>query len=235
MYSTKLSSTISTCVAVGYNVAYDGWIVRTTDGGATWSNRLDGSFGELAGVSCPTASTCEVAGSQPDAGSNVPTALATADGGTTWTGKYVPDTLGVFEGVSCPSPSFCLGVGDSGTVTTDDGGTHWIGYPAPAGAASLYGVACTTATLCAAVGQGIDPVGGMIVTSDTDPALSVGSPRAPGGSQGQRTRPPWRRSVAPHHWGGRCPVASSRPGSTSTRPPVPSRARRWRPAPPASR
>ena len=63
----------STCVAVGDS----GTIVRTTDGGSTWSSQPSGTTSVLGGVACPSPSTCVAVG-------NTGTLLRSTDGGSTW-------------------------------------------------------------------------------------------------------------------------------------------------------
>src|SRR5215467_9921904 len=64
----------STMVAVGYG----GTILRTTDGGATWTPQFSGTTNILYGVSFVDANTGTAVGGNG-------TILRTTDGGATWT------------------------------------------------------------------------------------------------------------------------------------------------------
>jgi photosystem II stability/assembly factor-like uncharacterized protein len=96
----------NTGTAVGDN----GTILRTTDGGATWTRQTSGTTGILFGVSCVDANTCTVVGGMP-LGAII---LRTTDGGCTWTLQ----TFGAqgLRGVSCVDANTCTAVGDFGTI-----------------------------------------------------------------------------------------------------------------------
>ncbi len=66
----------STVVAVGRN----GTILRTTDGGATWTPQSGGTTNNLLGVACPNADTGTAVG-------EFGTILRTNDGGNTWSAQ----------------------------------------------------------------------------------------------------------------------------------------------------
>jgi photosystem II stability/assembly factor-like uncharacterized protein len=125
----------SYCVAVGSGCAYSGGcavtgftaaIETTTDGGHTWITRnrripitIRDSFlcgpvtscassASLAGVSCPTSTTCWAAGTNG-------TILRTSDAGATWTQQpRITDTS--FSGIACPTPTTCYAAGPGGTI-----------------------------------------------------------------------------------------------------------------------
>ena len=121
--------------------------------------------GELAAVSCASATDCFAVG-----GGIANTVIEHWDG-TTWTVVPSPAPSGAplitFGGVSCPSATSCFAVGDiaseSSTTFTDEtliehwDGTKWsiVASPDPRGTtdASLLGVSCSSATSCFAVGD----------------------------------------------------------------------------------
>jgi photosystem II stability/assembly factor-like uncharacterized protein len=160
----------SLCIAVGEK----GAIVTSTDGGATWTSRVLTSGNWLYGVSCPSTSLCVVVGGSVDG-----LILTSTDGGAHWTsyssgfdnllseeGPVEAEmvqcatsggcTNGTLRAVNCPSTSFCVAVGDQGTIlTTTDAGASWTSQVATGGSPTtqLMGVSCASTAKCAAVGQ----------------------------------------------------------------------------------
>lgn len=128
--------------------------LTTTDAGATWtSSAVDNGRVDLQpGLSCPTASTCQLADS---AG-----LFRTTDGGASWARQPLPSPPGpagtTATSVSCPDADACMVVGlaaqGTGVLATADAGRTWTASVAPAGVGVLAGVSCTTATACVAVG-----------------------------------------------------------------------------------
>ncbi len=127
--------------------------------------------GVLAGVACPSATTCLAVGSGPFQGA---TAVASAvDGAWTWGPLTASsgDTGNFFSwsAVACPSATTCLAVGLdnlNGVVTTANlVGTTWTWSPASevpddtSGTGDLAGIACPNATTCLAVGGDGDSQG----------------------------------------------------------------------------
>jgi phosphatidylinositol-3-phosphatase len=152
----------SACYAVGRH----GVIVRSTDGGATWTSGgrdvaasnlgtnfgNNGAFGgatigslDLAGASCPTATSCVAVGS-------LGAILTSADGGRSWSargglGAPGPDPFDLppeggspaklpespeahpLDAVSCGGAGTCVAVGELGKIETtsnlDSGGGTW--------------------------------------------------------------------------------------------------------------
>ncbi len=162
---------LDTCFAVGVR----GSILRSTDGGASWSKRSPGtesdpsrvicastiqcipeSVSALEGTSCPNASTCFAVGSYQ-------TIMATTDGGSSWDiqksgtpqdGAVAPPPLTPrgLNAVSCPNAGTCFAVGDLGTIlATTDGGANWSDQDSSTDS-NLLGVSCPTASTCFAVG-----------------------------------------------------------------------------------
>jgi len=132
----------------------------------------------LAGVACPSTTSCVVvgsnSGSSPTAG--VADTLSIASGSGTWGTPTTPSGTAVLDGVACTSSTDCTAVGywllTSGrytyeidaTTVTSDGGSTWSSadqFPDYGAAyyADFYGlnaVACgstTTSTQCSAVGD----------------------------------------------------------------------------------
>jgi hypothetical protein len=118
----------------------------------------------LAGVSCAARTACLAAGlDRPPVSANVGydySALAVAWDGVTWSGRS--PTLGETRngfllGVSCPSASDCIAVGQQGMAALAMGwqADRWrveLAPVAPPVVSVLDGVSCTAATSCIAVG-----------------------------------------------------------------------------------
>jgi photosystem II stability/assembly factor-like uncharacterized protein len=146
----------STCFAVGEipvlnssstGTFYRAGVLRTTDGGGTWSIQNSGvDDWRLHAISCPSASTCYVGGDWA-------TLSSTVDGGSTWRNHF-GGGVSRYLALSCASASSCVGVGasredavastsDRGAFTSQNAGTSdW-----------MRGVSCPTASTCYAVGD----------------------------------------------------------------------------------
>src|SRR5712692_5127368 len=102
----------------GTAVGARGTILRTTDGGATWTPQMSGTTNYLVGVSFVDANTGTAVGGRG-------TILRTTDGGATWT----PQTSGTTDSlsaVSCADANTCTTVGGFNTILrTTDGGATW--------------------------------------------------------------------------------------------------------------
>jgi hypothetical protein len=117
----------------------------------------------LAGVSCPSATSCTAAGTlNPASGGEL--TLAVAWNGSTWTRAASPDPVGATDtglnAVSCTGASSCTAVGGSAQGLTlaeawhgQDQPQGWTPQPGPAVSGSLNGVSCVTARSCIAVGS----------------------------------------------------------------------------------
>src|SRR5262249_16714511 len=124
----------STMVAVGYG----GTILRTTDGGASWTPQFSGTTNILHGVSFVDANTGTAVG---ESGSIV----RTTDGGATWTPQF-SGTTNILYGVSFVDANTGTAVGGNGTILrTTDGGATWTVQPS-APAASLLPASSVTPT-----------------------------------------------------------------------------------------
>jgi hypothetical protein len=169
----------SACTAVGTNVNNSGAYVTLAEAwnGTVWIVQAvpnpSGSYSQLNGVSCTSASACTAVGSAVN-NSGITVTLAEAWNGTTWTIQTTPNPTGAIDseldGVSCISATACTAVGNStdgaGTATTLAevwNGSVWTVQATPnltgATASTLQGVSCTSATTCTAVGTSTDSVG----------------------------------------------------------------------------
>ncbi len=125
--------------------------------------------GELWSVSCPAAAVCLAAGDTGENGSPSGDAHALAErwDGRAWVIQRVPEPPGTayssLKGISCPSATTCVAVGQSGTGTLAElwNGKTWAIQHTPSpprgnlpgAAAYLTAVSCPSATTCVAVGQ----------------------------------------------------------------------------------
>jgi photosystem II stability/assembly factor-like uncharacterized protein len=151
--------TSTDCYAVGDL----GTILKSTDGGATWTYQTSNDPSTLMGLSCPSDNVCYAS----DIFGAVDT---TTNGGATWTLTFTPAWFGTgtLTKISCSDNSTCAAVGvDSAggndwIVTTSNGGSTWT-QRAASTSNGLYGVNCVaTTTDCVAVGAG----GSVLTTSD---------------------------------------------------------------------
>jgi hypothetical protein len=153
--------TVTLCVATGV----DGQISTSTDptgGAGAWSTADIGGNRALGALFCSSASQCFGAdNNQHELASSNP-----AGGATTWTVTTAP----AFDSGSCPTPTLCVAVSNTGSVftTTTPGTGTWTQTAVEPG---LFHVACASASFCAAVGyQGqlaasTDPASGGWVTT----------------------------------------------------------------------
>jgi photosystem II stability/assembly factor-like uncharacterized protein len=107
-------------VAVGDS----GTIVRSNDGGETWTQQCSGTTDNLAGVSFVDAQTGWAVGGYAEfiTGRITQAIVHTTDGGQTWARRDSP-TDNVFHAVSFVDTNTGIAVGDYGTIMrTDTGG-----------------------------------------------------------------------------------------------------------------
>jgi hypothetical protein len=199
----------TSCVAVGFNSNRNNITIAGTLSGGVWTWSAESlvpgqsSQGELAGVSCPTTTTCVAVGyeSRNNTYQSITTVGTLSGGAWTWTAQSVvtPDATGYgrLNAVSCPSATSCVAVGYDGSLQSGSNqsittvgalsGGAWIWTtesPVSAdasGAGYLYGVSCPTATTCVAVGfdagaQSITTVGALSGGSWTWTADTVITP-----------------------------------------------------------
>ncbi len=131
----------NTIVAAGYR----GTIVRSTDGGATWTQQVSGTTNNLTAVSFVDANTGTVVGT-------FGTILRTTDGGETWN-TQVSWTGVTLIGVTFLDEMTGTVVGQLGTILhTTDGGETWSRLASGTNA-SLWAVSFVDATTEIAVGD----------------------------------------------------------------------------------
>jgi photosystem II stability/assembly factor-like uncharacterized protein len=144
------------CVAVSSAATRveGGTILVTKNGGRSWA--VHTSATALAGVTCPSTEDCVAVGGS--------TIVTTANGGTTWVTRKVPQPVTELGGVSCPSKDVCLAVGgatsgEQGSVdfaVTTNGVKTWKARVAAYGTgADFSGVSCPSTQECFAVGGDI--------------------------------------------------------------------------------
>jgi hypothetical protein len=146
------------CPSVDFCMSIDAFGRVDTWNGSLWSTgtNLTG-FSPVGGVSCVSASFCEVVGGGPS-GEN-----AAVWNGSTWTAQPTPGGAGeVLTAVSCLTPASCEAVGElvnqgnSLTLAEAWNGSAWTvqSTPNPSGieASTLNSVSCTSASACTAVG-----------------------------------------------------------------------------------
>jgi len=166
----------SACTAVGNYTNGAGTELTLAErwNGRTWSIQPTpnpaGALSEisLAGVSCPSPTSCTAVGAQSNTittaiGAGKQATLAESWNGTTWTIDRTPNpTRGSLPqswllAVSCPSPTVCSAVGGSGSIGTLAErwqGTNWAISPTgSSGAGDLRGVSCFSSMDCTAVGE----------------------------------------------------------------------------------
>jgi photosystem II stability/assembly factor-like uncharacterized protein len=148
----------TTCEVVGA-FSEAGVVMRTTNGGASWSDQpVPPGVGELRVISCRSTSVCVAAGEYtPVDGVYGEVALHTTNGGATWVAKKFPAGIGQFSAISCPTASVCeafaanaTGSGGEATRTTD-GGTTWVNKAIP-GVSQTLAISCPSPTTCEGVG-----------------------------------------------------------------------------------
>ena len=119
-----------------------GTILRTVDGGTTWTLQRSGGYA-VTSISCPTTTTCWA--------TVLYDLITTNDGGATWSLGYRGPSG--FSAISCATVASCVAVGNYGAaVATSNGGATWTTtQPSPNG---LADVECRSATTCWAGGYG---------------------------------------------------------------------------------
>lgn len=145
--------TATDCLAVGFGSTSSTQLEVTTDGGTTWRALSGPSYPDsvsvyFSGVSCSSATSCELAGSANfnDGFSTVATFASTSDFGQSWTTYSIPGQGNFDSGdqptsVSCGSAAACVATGinyptlfsffgaigapSSAVFGTEDGGLIW--------------------------------------------------------------------------------------------------------------
>jgi hypothetical protein len=158
--------TPSVCYLVGDDSSDNGYLLTTTDSGASWNPvTLPPGSGGLNGIACPTSTTCYIT-------TTVPEIFLTADAGGTWSSVTPPAGLGNVSGIVCPTVSSCYLVGgDGGTMifSTTDSGATWNSTAAlPPDFLASGSIACPSTTTCYDVGDSSDTQNQAIVVTTTD-------------------------------------------------------------------
>ena len=113
----------------GWAVGFNGSILTSTDGGATWTPQSSTPAADLFVVSFADATHGLAAGTV--AGQNVATMFSTDDGGESWVERpAVSNWWFTFTGVALPDATHGWAVGSDATVlTTVNGGRTWSERP----------------------------------------------------------------------------------------------------------
>jgi len=144
----------------------------THDGGSTWRVSLqpdDETY--FFGFTCPTTTTCMVAGQIPNAGQS-PSMYVTTDGGQSWTSHTIPGVNLSPVLLSCATSSTCVVMYSSSPTSsvsfiTSDGGETWTATKLPP---SFVPSDSTEALQCFA--------GGRCIVTGSSPVGSKGESRA---------------------------------------------------------
>jgi photosystem II stability/assembly factor-like uncharacterized protein len=190
--------TVTTCYSAGTNDPSthensQGVITVSHDGGATWRQSLSSRNGTyFFGTTCPTPSTCMVAGEIPDTRTG-PAMYTTTDAGGSWTSLPMPGINEAFILLSCPTASTCVAMEldinqhsreqDKGvSYVTSDGGHHWTASAVPegflpSGSSSLQ---CFPGGRCIAAGtevagRALDQPAAMIYSTDDGATWAPGA------------------------------------------------------------
>jgi hypothetical protein len=158
------------CIAVGSEGEQ---MLVVTENGASWTarkiqNPSGTNSGQLAAVSCGSATACFAVGYVEEFNGGFANAVAAEWNGTTWTIQTTPNasvrqdgvtiTNDKLDGVSCSSPTACTAVGTNSQKTLAErwDGSSWTiqSTPNPRGVMSAdpTAVACASSATCTAVG-----------------------------------------------------------------------------------
>jgi hypothetical protein len=133
-YAQSLSCpTVSVCYALGQTSIHDHFVMKTVNGGASWSRHPSGFVIDWT-ISCTSATSCVALGSS----STRELAIRTSNGGRSWASATIPGGFQDVWKLSCGTPLACLGVGDvstaphsleGATIRTANGGVSWSADP----------------------------------------------------------------------------------------------------------
>lgn len=152
-------------------------ILRTDDGGKTWTPQYDACAAAVAALSCPSSSACYAAGWYGSAfASGNQLVLHSGAGGATWDDVFegpIDPTYSPYNqngappiSINCPAAQTCFVPAGGEMLTTTDAGVSWT-VRTPLGGVWLDSVSCSSPQTCVAVG-------------DTQPSQQ-GSPSLPSG------------------------------------------------------
>jgi photosystem II stability/assembly factor-like uncharacterized protein len=135
----------------------------------------------LDAMSCSTSRSCVAVGWNPGRNDNEAqgVVIRTLDGGHTWNVvRTLPEGVGVLRGVSCPTATICMAVGQSSDGTsgsallTSSSGGRWRSLSLPKGQEELALVTCTTRRTC--IGEGMmDVTMGMPIYGERPGVIST--------------------------------------------------------------
>lgn len=123
-YDTQLLDVAFADESVGLSVGTAGTVLRTTDGGVTWSVPSSGVAADLRGVSITSGGTAVAVGEDA-------TVIRSGDGGVTWEEIALPISSQTLHAVSMwdDDRGLIVGTGFNGVETiygTDDAGLTWM-------------------------------------------------------------------------------------------------------------
>jgi photosystem II stability/assembly factor-like uncharacterized protein len=134
-----------------YGAGYSGYVLKTTDGGQSWSAYPTNSSKPLWGIYCSSTQNCIAVGQEG-------IIQQTTDGGLTWQSRASNTTLNLRD-ITCPTASICLAIGGNGVFgfgngvvrRSQDGGVSWQAVTGDIDNV-LSGITCKDATACILVG-----------------------------------------------------------------------------------
>jgi photosystem II stability/assembly factor-like uncharacterized protein len=150
--------------------------VETTDGGTSWTKvkGISGQIQDVNSISCPSSSDC-FASADNEIGT--PVALATVNGGSSWSVENLPDALTDSGGssIACPATSICFEAQrgsvngkETGAVdVTKNGGSSWKAE-AVNQRSGLSGIGCASTTVCFATPDKVTKNTGVLWTTSDE-------------------------------------------------------------------
>lgn len=172
------------CSVLGQDGAGTDEFATTDDGGQTWTSfpiqfPISPSLA-LSALSCVTATSCVVVGSVDGQSLGASYAVATIDGGSSWTeselsARFVPVGIHCFSAGSCIATGFeqqaSSGASPGAALYSTDGGSTWSSATLPAGIGPVTSIWCSTASDCLATARGnateqLAAGAGVLVTTD---------------------------------------------------------------------
>jgi hypothetical protein len=204
MRGAVLAGAVAVMLSSGMGIA-DASPPRLASGAPTWSimpaprppaDVAPADVG-LGPVSCSSVSACTAVGFYDNSAGDRLT-LAERWNGTAWTVQHTPNPSGAtfsdLNGVSCPSASACMAVGEYSSGSDSDfpmlaerwNGKAWVILPTPSINATGFAVSCTSASACTAVGEKVTKAGVGVTLAErwNGKAWTVQHTPNPGGVNG---------------------------------------------------
>ncbi|NNN21964.1 MAG: hypothetical protein HKL80_08195 [Acidimicrobiales bacterium] len=146
----------SSCVAVGATNNYSaGFVVSTTNFGASWTLDTIPSGVSLMSVSCSSSGCVSVGGSPTNSSANA-AAIYSSSPNTSWSSATIPTGLPGLSDISCENQTTCEAVGGNSTsgvaMETTDSGANWTNITAPPSSSGFNSISCESPSLCVGVG-----------------------------------------------------------------------------------